>query len=136
MTPQNKFKILSSRVMQCGIKEKVVRSERMIAVRCFKCKKEGHKCRECLLWKKEYRVACLYKGKAHQEKKPVRLTRGKAQEDGEREARRVEKKVACPIKGEAQQEEWWRSSMEELRKRVEEHCGKGVPKEAQFLELG
>jgi len=26
--------------------------------------------------------------------------------------------------------------MEELRKKVEEHCGKGVPREAQLLELG
>jgi len=27
------------------------------------------------------------------------------------------------------------SSTEELRKRAEEHCGKGVPREAQLLEL-
>jgi len=87
--------------MQCGIKEKVVRSERMIVIRCFKCKEEGHKCRECPLWKKEYRVVCLYKGKAHQEKKPAHLIRGKVQEGGEREVRRVEEKAACPIKGEA-----------------------------------
>jgi len=26
--------------------------------------------------------------------------------------------------------------MEELRKKAEEHCGKGVPEEAQLLELG
>jgi len=26
--------------------------------------------------------------------------------------------------------------MEELRKRAEEHCGKGIPREAQLLELG
>jgi len=42
---------------------------------------------------------------------------------------------AHPIKGEAQQE-WKRSSMEELRKRAEEHCGEGIPEEAQFFELG
>jgi len=55
----------------------------------------------------------------------------------ERRLRRAEEvKVACPVKGKAQQEEWRRSSMEELRKRVEEHCGEGVPEEAQFFELG
>jgi len=48
-TPQNKFEILSSRVMQCGIEERVVRSMRTAAVRCFKCEEEGHKCRECPL---------------------------------------------------------------------------------------
>jgi len=37
--------------------------------------------------------------------------------------------------GKAQQE-WKKNSMEELRKRAEEHCGKGVPQEARLLELG
>ena len=36
---------------------------------------------------------------------------------------------------EVQQEEWRRSSVEELRKRAEEHCGKGVLEKAQLLEL-
>jgi len=48
-TPQNKFEILSSRVMQCGIEERVVRSMRTAAVRCFKYEEEGHKYRECSL---------------------------------------------------------------------------------------
>jgi len=43
--------------------------------------------------------------KAQQEGKPARPTREKAQE-------------------------WQRSSVAELRKKVEEHCGKGVPEEA------
>jgi len=46
---QNKFKILSSRVMQCEVEKRVVRSMRMVAVRCFKYGEEGHKCRECPL---------------------------------------------------------------------------------------
>jgi len=33
------------------------------------------------------------------------------------------------------QQEWKRSSVEELRKKAEEHCGKGVPEEVQLLEL-
>jgi len=34
------------------------------------------------------------------------------------------------------QQGWRRSSVEELRKRVEEYCERGVPEEAQLLELG
>jgi len=48
-TLQNKFEILSSRVMQCKIEERVVKSIRTVAVRCFKCGEERHKCRECPL---------------------------------------------------------------------------------------
>jgi len=68
--PQNKFKILSSRVMQCGVEERVVRSMRMVAVKCFKCGEEGHKCRECPLWrkreKKVERMTHPVQGEAHQ----------------------------------------------------------------------
>jgi len=87
--PQNKFEVLSSRVMQCSIEEKVVRSMRTAGVKCFKCGEEGHKCRMCP--KKEKRVAHPEKGKAHQ---------------GEgREVRRVEgREAARPKKGKAQQE--------------------------------
>jgi len=122
--PQNKYEVLKSRVMQCGVEEKVVRSVRREVVRCFKCREEGHKYRECPLGEKKVkRVARPDEGKAHQKER-------------EREARRVEKEeTARPVKGEAQQE-WRRSSMEELRKRTEEHCGKGVPEETQLLELG
>jgi len=49
--PQNKFEVLKSRVMQCGIEERVVRSMRMVVVRCFRCREEGHKCRECVITK-------------------------------------------------------------------------------------
>jgi len=47
--PQNKFKVLRSRVMQCGIEERAVRSIKTVVVKCFKCGEEGHKCRECPL---------------------------------------------------------------------------------------
>jgi len=82
------------------------------------------------------RVARPRERKAYQgERRPARPIREEAQ-GGERRLRRMEEeKVACPVKEEAQQE-WRRSSIEELRKRTEEHCGKGIPEEAQFLELG
>jgi len=135
--PQNKFEVLKSRVMQYGVKKKTVRSMRMVVVRHFKYGKEGHKCRECLLWKKKIkRVACPNKGKAHQEeRRPAHPIREKAQE-GEKRLRRIkEEKAARSVKGEAQQE-WRRSLIEELRKKAEEHCEKGIPREVQLLELG
>ena len=118
--PQNKFEVLGSRVMQCGIEERVVRSMGMVVVKCFGCREEGHKYRTCP--KKGKRVACPRKGKAHQGER--------------REVRRVEEeKAARPVKGEAQQE-WKRTSVEKLRIRAEVYCGKGVPEEAQLFELG
>jgi len=134
--PQNKFEVLRSQVMQCGVEERVVRSTRMVVVRCFKCGEEGHKCRKCPLWEKKVkRVVCPNGGKAHQEeRRPAHPIRKKAQEGEKRLRRMEEEKVARPAKGEAQQG-WRRSSIEELRKKAEEHCGKGVPREAQLLEL-
>jgi len=46
-TPRNKFEVLRSRVMQCGVEERIVRSTSMVVARCFKCGEEGHKCRKC-----------------------------------------------------------------------------------------
>jgi len=59
--------------MQCGVEEKTIRSMRMLGVKCFRCREEGHKCRECPLWKK----------------RPAHSVKGKAQE-GERRLRRME----------------------------------------------
>jgi len=82
------------------------------------------------------RVAHPNEGKVHQGKRrPVHPIREKAQEKGKRLKRMEEEKAACPVKGEAQQK-WRRSSIEELRKRAEEHCGKGIPEEVQLLEIG
>jgi len=108
-TPQNKFEALSSRVMQCGVEEKTIRSIKMVGVKCFKCGKEGHKCRECPLWirrKKKERVAHVARPqKVQQEERPARPVRGKAQ-GGERKLRRVEgSEVAHPTRGNVQQQE-------------------------------
>jgi len=115
IAPQNKFEVLRSRVMQCGVEERTIRSIRMV-VKCFKCGEEGHKCRMCPLWKKrEKRVACPDEGKAHQKKrKPACPIREKAQERERRLRRMEEEKAACPVKGEAQQE-WKRTPVEKLR---------------------
>jgi len=77
--PQNKFEILKNRVMQCGVKERTVRSMRTVVVKCFKCGEEGHKCRECPQWeRKEKRVVCPNGGKAHQdERRPAHPIREK-----------------------------------------------------------
>jgi len=94
-TPQNKFEILSSKVMQCRVEEKTIRSMRTAGVKCFKCGEKGHKCRECPLWIK----------RKNGEKRPACPVKGKAQE-GERRLRRVEgSEVVCPTEGNAQQEE-------------------------------
>jgi len=116
--------------MQCGVEEKMIRSMRMLEVKCFRCGEEGHKCRECPLWEKKVkRVVRPKEGKAHQEeRRPARPIREKAQEGEKRLRRMEEEKTARPVKGEAQQG-WRRSSIRELRKRAEEHCGKGVPRE-------
>ena len=89
--PQNKFEVLKSRVMQCGVEGKMIRSVKVV-VECFKCGKEGHKCRECPQWeRKEKRVTCPREGKVHQRERRLR--------------RMEEEKAARPMKGEAQQEE-------------------------------
>ena len=103
--------------MQCGVEERVIRRQELVVVECFKCGEKGHKCRGCLLWRKmkkerklrrveEEEAACMARPqKVQQEGKPVRPTRKKAQE-------------------------WQRSSVAELKKKAEKHCGKGIPEEA------
>jgi len=52
--------------MQCGVEEKTIKNIRITVVECFNCGEEGHKCRECPLWKKKVkRVARPDGGKAH-----------------------------------------------------------------------
>jgi len=36
-TPQNKFEVLSSRVMQCDVKERMIRKQETVKVECFRC---------------------------------------------------------------------------------------------------
>ena len=66
--------------------------------------------------------------KVQQEEKLACPIREKAQEI-ERTLRKVEEEVACIAKPQDAQQGWRRSLVEELRKRAEEHCGKGVSEE-------
>jgi len=52
ITAGTKFEMLSSWVMQCGVKKKVIRRQEAAVVECFKCREKGHKCRDCPLWKR------------------------------------------------------------------------------------
>jgi len=135
--PQNKFEVLRSRVMQCGVEEKMIRRQEVAAVECFKCGEEGDKCKECLLWKQMKKAAHMATPqKMQQERRPACPIREKAQE-GEKRLRRVEEDKAVHVtKPQEAQKGWKRSSVEELKKRVEEHCRKGVPEKAQLWDLG
>ena len=66
VTLQNKYEVLSSRVIQYRIEERITRRQEVVGIKYFKCGERGHKCRVCLLWKKRKRVACMVKlQKAH-----------------------------------------------------------------------
>jgi len=94
--PKNKFEVLSSRVMQCGVEERTIRSTRMLGVKCFRCGIEGHKCRECPLWVRRERAArVVMPQKVQQEKRLVHPIRGKAQE---RKLRKVEQEEAALLR--------------------------------------
>jgi len=100
VVPQNKFEILRSRVMQCRVEERVVKSIRTIVVRCFRCREKGHKCRECLLWikgkNKEKAVHVAKPQKTQQGKRLAHPAKRKVQE-GERMLRRVERSEAACV---------------------------------------
>jgi len=53
---QNKFEILKSKVMQCGVEEKTIRRHKVVVAEYFKCGEKEHKCKECSLWEKRKRV--------------------------------------------------------------------------------
>jgi len=102
---QNKFEILKSRVMQCGVSKKSIRRVEVVEVECYKYGGMGHKCRECPLWKKakeekrrvEEKVVCVAKlQKMQQERRLACPIREKAQEKKKR-LRRVEEEEAVHV---------------------------------------
>jgi len=38
-------------MMQCDVKERMIRKQETVKVECFKCREKGYKCRECPPWK-------------------------------------------------------------------------------------
>ena len=99
LVPQNKFEVLASRVMKCGVelrRQKTIESSWV--VECFKYGEKEHKCKECPLWKKIEKKGV---------EKAVHVV--KPQKAQPKKLRRVEeKKTVCVAKPwEAQR--WWRS---------------------------
>jgi len=62
--PQNKFEVLSSRVMQYNVKERMIRKQETVKVECFKCGEKAHKCKKCPFWKGEKKLQVV-EGAAH-----------------------------------------------------------------------
>jgi len=58
---QNKFEVLSSRVMQCNVRETTIRRQQTVEVECFKFGEKGYKCRECPIWKGEKKLQVVEK---------------------------------------------------------------------------
>jgi len=89
---QNKFKVLRSRIIQCRVKKRTIRRVEMVEVKCFKYGEKGHKCEECSLWVKKKKAVCMIRPqKAQQEKKLACSIKGKAQEK-KRRLRKAEKR--------------------------------------------
>jgi len=105
IVPQNKFKVLKSRVMQCGVEERMIRRQEIIVVECFKCREKRHKYKECPLWKK---------GK--EERKLRRVEEEETAHVARPQKAQQERKLVHPTREEAQ--EWWRSSVITLQQRT------------------
>ena len=45
--------------MQYGVERRMIRRIGVVKVECFKYGEKGHKCKECPLWVKKEKVACV-----------------------------------------------------------------------------
>ena len=89
--------MLKSRVMQCGVEERIIRRVGVVEVKCYKCGEMRHKYREYLLWKRKEEVIYAAKlQKAHQQKELACPIKGKAQK-GERRLKRAEEEEAVHV---------------------------------------
>jgi len=96
--PQNKFEVLKSRVMQCGVRKKIIRRIGVVEVECYKCGEMGHKYRECSLWKKakeekrrvEKRTAHIAIPQKTQQKERLACSIREKMQEAERTLRRAE----------------------------------------------
>jgi len=87
LIPQNRFEVLSSRVMRCRIeirRQERDRKEEEKTICCFKCKEEGYQWKECLERRKERRkrvVQVVVPQKVQLQKELVCSIRRNAQEN-------------------------------------------------------
>jgi len=140
---QNRFEVLLSRVMRCGVeirRQERDRKEEGKAICCFKCK-EGHRWKECPERRKKKRervVQVAVPQKVQLQKEPVCSIRRNAQENKMRcfeykgvghqcrdcpNRRLAREKVACVVNPQKAQQEERRSSKNTLRQRAFKHCG-------------
>jgi len=76
VVPQNKFEVLRSRIMQCGVEKRTIRRIGVVEVECFKCREKGHKYKEYPLWvRKEKAVHMARPQKAQQKERPAHPVR-------------------------------------------------------------
>jgi len=111
--PQNRFEVLRSRVMQCGVKERMIKRQKVTVVECFKCGEKGHKCGECPEWRKT------------KEERRVRRVEEVVFVAMPQKAQQKER-PACSTREEVQ--EWQKSLMAVLQQRAQEHCREGICK--------
>jgi len=102
--------VLKSKVIQCGVEERIIRRKKAIVVECFKCGEKGHKCKECPLWRKmkeekrlrrivEEEIACVVRPQKVQQKGKLACPIREEAQEAERKLRRVEEsKAACMTK--------------------------------------
>jgi len=156
LIPQNRFKMLSSRVMRCEVeirRQKRDKKEEGKAISCFKCKEEEHQWKECPERRKERRervVRVAVPQKVQLQKEPTCSIRRNAQENEIRcfecegvghqcrncpNKRLAREKAARVVNPQKVQQKERRSSENTLRQRAFEHCGKKVPEEADLFEL-
>ena len=81
--------------MQCGVEKRTIRSVGVVEVECCKCREKGHKCRKCPLWVKKKRTAHVARSqKVQQEERLACSVKGEAQE---RRLRRAEEEEAAYV---------------------------------------
>jgi len=113
--------VLRSRIIQCRVEGRTIRRVGVVEVECFKYGEKGHKCRECPLWVRKKKPACLVKKKVQEKERKLKRAEGS--------------KAAYMAEPQEVQQGWKRSSIEELRKRTKKHYSKIVSQEARLLEL-
>ena len=67
---------MRSRIIQCRVEGRTIRRVGVVKVECFKYGERGHKCRECPLWVRKKKPACLVKKKVQEKERKLRRAEG------------------------------------------------------------